>query len=293
VPVSNRERATRLVRLHDGTVVPTLGLGTWRLGEARRSRNAEVAAVRRALELGYRLVDTAEMYGEGGAEEVVGQALGEALRAGDVKREDVFVVSKVYPHNASTRGMAHACDASRKRLATDAIDLYLLHWRGTQPLAETVDAFEALRASGRIGRWGVSNFDTSDMQELWALEAGRNCVANQIYYSASRRGSEFDLLPWHDKHSVAAMAYCPIDQGTLANDRVLHRLAAARGVTAAQLAIGWVLRRPGVIAIPKAVREEHLRENLAAIGVELSTQDLAEIERAFPAPKRKVPLAMT
>ncbi len=293
MPVNDRQRATRPVRLHDGTVVPALGLGTWRLGEARRSRNAEVAAVRRAFELGYRLVDTAEMYGEGGAEEVVGQALTEAIRAGDVKREDVFVVSKVYPHNASARAMARACDGSRARLGIDTIDLYLLHWRGSHPLAETVVAFEALRANGRIGRWGVSNFDTSDMQELWALEAGRNCVANQIYYSASRRGSEFDLLPWHEEHSVAAMAYCPIDQGTLANDRVLHRLAAEHGLTAAQVAIAWVLRRPGVIAIPKAVREEHLRENLAAVEVELSTRDLAEIERAFPAPKRKVPLAMT
>ncbi len=273
--------------------MPALGLGTWRLGESARRRSAETASVRRALELGYRLIDTAEMYGEGGAEEVVGNALAEAIRAGDVRRDEVFIVTKIYPHHATARGMGKACDASRKRLGIDTVDLYLLHWRGGVPLAETVDAFESLRAGGHIDRWGVSNFDVADLHELWALESGRRCVANQIYYSASRRGSEFDLRPWHIAHGLATMAYCPIDQGTLTNDSVLNRVAAARGLTAAQIAIAWVLSHPEVIAIPKAARENHLRENLAAARIDLSEQELAEIDTAFPAPTRKLPLAMT
>ena len=235
--MTDSQRASRSIRLHDGATLPALGLGTWRLGESSRRRKAEITALRRAFELGYRLIDTAEMYGEGGAEEVIGQALAEATAAGDIRREDVFVVSKVYPHHASAAGTARACDASRRRLGTDTIDLYLLHWRGAHPLSETVDAFEALQASGAIGRWGVSNFDNADLDELWALPAGRRCAANQIYYSVSQRGSEFALQPWHAAHDVATMAYSPIDQGSLAANSVLHRLAAARGISAAQLAI--------------------------------------------------------
>lgn len=291
--MDHRQRASRSVRLHDGSQMPALGLGTWRLGESGRRRSTEVAAVRRAFELGYRLVDTAEMYGEGGAEEVVGQALGEAIAAGDLRRENVCIVSKIYPQNASARGVPRACDASRKRLRVEKIDLYLLHWRGNFPLAETVEAFEGLRARDQIGRWGVSNFDVADMRELWRLQAGRHCVANQIYYSASQRGSEYDLQPWQREHAVATMAYCPIDQGTLATNTALQALAAPRGLTAAQLALAWVLRHPDVIAIPKAVREAHLQENLQAATVELSAAEIAEIERTFPPPKHKVPLAMT
>ncbi len=276
-----------------GVSVPALGLGTWRLGESARRRSAEVAALRRAFELGYRLIDTAEMYGEGGAEQVVGQALAEAIAAGELRRDDVFIVSKVYPHNASTRGVAQACDRSLARLRIDAIDLYLLHWRGSHPLAETITGFEALCDAGRIRAWGVSNFDVDDMQQLWQHAAGPRCAVNQVYYSASQRGIEFDLLPWQRERSVATMAYCPIDQGTLADHAGLARIARRHGVTAAQVALAWVLRHPDVIAIPKAAREDHLRENLAAATVDLDADDCAEIDRLFAAPRSKKPLAMT
>ncbi|HQR20282.1 MAG TPA: aldo/keto reductase [Burkholderiaceae bacterium] len=283
----------RTVSLRDGGSLPALGLGTWRFGESKRTRAAEVTAVRAALELGYRLIDTAEMYGEGGAEEVVGEAVAQALAAGDVRRDDLFIVSKVYPHHASLRGVAAACDRSRARLRLDTIDLYLLHWRGSHPLAATVDGFERLRSAGHIHQWGVSNFDLDDMQELWQLEHGPSCPANQVYYSASHRGIEFDLLPWHREHAVATMAYCPIDQGTLASNPGLARTAARHRVTAAQLALAWVLRDPTVIAIPKAGRIEHLRENLAAADLVLDADDLAALDRLFPPPRRKQPLAMS
>jgi diketogulonate reductase-like aldo/keto reductase len=274
-------------------MVPALGLGTWRFGESARTRAAEVAAVRRALELGYRLIDTAEMYGDGGAEAVVGQALAEALAAGDVRREDVFVVSKVLPGNASERGVAAACDRSRARLRLDVIDLYLLHWRGPHPLAATVAGFERLRAAGRIRHWGVSNFDVDDLEELQRVPAAEVCAANQVYYSASRRGIEFDLLPWQRERRLATMAYCPIDQGTLAADAALTRLARQLGATAAELALAWVLRHDDVIAIPKAGAAAHQRDNLAAAERVLDAADLAEIDRLFPPPRRKQPLAMT
>ena len=284
----------KTVRLSgDAATVPALGLGTWRLGESAQARSVEVAAVRRALELGYRLIDTAEMYGEGGAEEIVGQALAEAIAAGIVRRDEVFVISKVYPHNASASGVAQACDRSRRRLRLDVIDLYLLHWRGRHPLAATLSGFEALLARGHIVHWGVSNFDVDDMEELWRLPTGSGCAANQVYYSASRRGIEFDLLPWQRAHGVPAMAYCPIDQGTLATNRGIARIAQERGATAAQIALAWVLRHPDVIAIPKAVRENHLRENLDAAQLELGAAELEAIDRLFPAPRRKQPLAMT
>lgn len=277
----------------DSVLVPALGLGTWRLGESARHRGAEVAALRRAFELGYRLIDTAEMYGEGGAESVVGRALAEALAAGDLRREEVFIVTKVYPHNASARGVAQACDRSRARLQLDVIDLYLLHWRGSLPLAETITGFDALCDSGRIRAWGVSNFDVDDMQQLWRLPGGSRCAANQVYYSASQRGIEFDLLPWQRERSVPTMAYCPIDQGTLAAHEGLSRIARRHGITAAQLALAWVLRHPDVIAIPKAMRADHLRENLAAAAVTLDADDCAAIDRLFAAPRSKQSLAMT
>jgi len=284
----------RTVPFHvQGASIPALGLGTWRLGESMRTRSAEVTAVRMALELGYRLIDTAEMYGEGGAEEVVGQALADAIAAGDVRREEVFVVSKVYPHNASARGVVAACDRSRARLRLDTLDLSLLHWRGSHPLAGTVEGFERLVRDGHIRFWGVSNFDVDDMQKLWRLPSGPDCVANQVYYSASQRGIEFDLLPWQQEHGVATMAYCPIDQGMLASHAELTRIAARHGVTAAQVALAWVLRDPRVVAIPKAARADHLRENLAALTLALDPEDLAAIDRVLPPPRRKQPLAMT
>ena len=280
------------VALPDGTLLPALGLGTWHMGESAARRADEVAAVRTAIELGYRVIDTAEMYAEGGAEEVVGHAVAQALRAGAVKREQLFIVSKVTPHNASRAGMVAACERSRRRLMLDHIDLYLLHWPGPHPLRDTVAGFEALQASGVIRFWGVSNFDTDDLRELTALPGGARCAANQVYHSLSTRGAEFDLLPWQRERQMPLMAYCPLDQGDLAADATLGRLAERSGVTASQVALAWSMAQPGVMVIPKAVREAHLRENLAAADRVLSAADLAEIEAHFSAPRRKVPLAM-
>lgn len=279
----------RAVDLPGGESVPALGLGTWRIGEAARRRRAEVEAVRFALEIGYRLIDTAEMYGEGGAEEVVG----EALAHGPVPRGEVFLVSKVYPHNTSRRGTVAACERSLKRLRTDRIDLYLLHWRGAVPLAETVEAFEQLRGQGKVRHWGVSNFDVDDLRQLWGVDDGERCAANQVYYSASQRGIEFDLLPWQRQRRLPLMAYCPIDQGALASSSPLQKIAHERGATAAQVALAWTLRQPDVIAIPKAVQAAHLLDNLAAASIELSAAELAQIDAASPPPARKRRLAMT
>jgi diketogulonate reductase-like aldo/keto reductase len=285
--------------LPTGVSIPNLGLGTWRMGESRERRGAEIAAVRTAIELGYRLIDTAEMYGEGGSEEVVGQAVAEALRAGDVRREELFIVSKVYPHNASRRGTPAACERSRRRLELEHIDLYLLHWRGEHPLVETVEAMRSLVTSGRIVHWGVSNFDTDDMEELARIPADRTvedarlgCATNQVYYSLSERGPEFSLLPWLRAHKLPLMAYSPIDQGALARDSSLATIGARHGVTAAQVALAWVVSQAGVVAIPKAVGAEHLRDNFQAATLALSAEDRLQIERRFPAPRRKKPLAM-
>lgn len=280
------------VALPDGMILPSIGLGTWKLGESPRTRAAEVAAVRLAIEIGYRVIDTAEMYGEGGAEEVVGQAVAEALRAGTVTRDELFIVSKVYPHNASRAGVNAACGRSLKRLGLDRLDLYLLHWPGSHPLHETVAGFEALQAAGRIRRWGVSNFDTGEMHELSAVAGGAQCAANQVYHSLSARGVEFDLLPWQRERSMPLMAYCPLDQGGLANEPVLREVAERHGATASQLALAWLMAQRGVMVIPKAVREAHLRENFAAAALTLDATDSAAIERRFPAPRRKLPLAM-
>jgi len=270
-----------------------IGLGTWRMGENARTRRAEVAAVRLAFDLGYRVVDSAEMYGNGGAEEVVGAALAEALRGGGLRREEVTIVSKVLPSNASRRGVLAACERSRRRLGVDRIDLYLLHWPGAHPLAETIAGFEALRAQGAIARWGVSNFDLAAMQRLVALAGGADCATNQVQYSLAQRGIEFDLLPWQRDRGVPLMAYCPIDQSTLARDARLAGLAAARGLSAAQLALAWTLRGRGVIAIPKAVRESHLRENFAAAQVVLDASALEALDRLYPPPRHAEPLAVT
>ena len=277
-------------RLPNGESVPVLGLGTWCMGESARTRAAEVAAVREAIELGYRLIDTAEMYGEGGAESVVGEAVRDALRAGDVKRDELFIVSKVYPHNASRAGTVAACERSLGRLGLEHIDLYLLHWRGSHPLAETVEGFETLRAQQRIRHWGVSNCDVDDLQELWAVSTA--CAANQVWYSMSQRSVEFDLLPWQRERHVPLMAYSPMDQAELARNIMLTELGLRLGITAAQLALAWTLRAGGVVAIPKAVKSEHLRANLAAADVVLDRETLEAIDTAFTPPRRKLPLAM-
>ncbi|MCS6944916.1 MAG: aldo/keto reductase [Sutterellaceae bacterium] len=282
----------RTVLLRDGRPAPALGLGTWRLGESSRTRRDEVAAVRAALALGYRLIDTAEMYGEGGAEEIVGQAVREAIAAGEVRRQDLFLVSKVYPHHASRRGVQQACARSLQRLGVEYLDLYLLHWRGSHPLAETVAGFEALRERGLIRAWGVSNFDVADLQALLAAPGGDRCAANQVYYSVTRRGIEFDLLPWQRARGMPLMAYCPIDQGAAAADPTLAAIGRRVGASAAQVALAFVLRQPDVIAIPKAVRKAHLRENLAALSVVLDADAWAALDRRFPPPSRKQALAI-
>lgn len=283
---------TMSARFPDTVPLPSLGLGTWRMGENPRHRAAEVAAVRLALELGYRLIDTAEMYGEGGAESVVGEAVAQALRAGDVTREALCIVSKVYPHHAGRRGVPEACGRSLARLGLDRIDVYLLHWRGDVPLAETVDAFERLVADGRIARWGVSNFDLSDMAELVSVAGGRGCATNQVYFSLGERGAAHSLLPWLRERGLPLMAYSPIDQGTLAHAEALRAVGARHAASAAQVALAWVLAQPGVVAIPKAVDPQHLRDNLAARDLVLDADDLARLDRAFPPPTRKRPLAM-
>ena len=283
----------RFVQLTPEEKLPALGLGTWRLGENKHARTTEVSAVKAAVQIGYRLIDTAEMYGDGGAEEVVGAALRDEMRAGSVARAELTIVSKVLPSNASHAGVLRACERSLKRLKLDVIDIYLLHWPGSAPLADTVAAFEQLRGEGRIRHWGVSNFDTSDMQKLWRLAAGSSCVTNQIYYSASERGPEFDLQPWQRDHRVVTMAYSPIDQGALTRDATFAAIGRRHGISASAAALAWLLRQPDIIAIPMSSRAPHLRENFAAANVQLTPEDLAQVDAAFPPPKRKRPLATT
>jgi len=262
--------------------VPVIGQGTWRMGEDRQRRSEEIAALRYGIDRGLTLIDSAEMYAEGGAETLVGEAI-----AG--RRDEVFLVSKVYPHNASRTGVQAACERSLKRLGTEFIDLYLLHWRGQYPLEETVAAFERLQAAGKIGRWGVSNFDVDDLQELNAPA----CATNQVLYNPQARGIEFDLLPWCAGQGLPVMAYCPIAQGGDAlQSAALRQVAERHGVTAAQACLAWVLRQPGVIAIPKASTLDHVRQNAAAAEVCLEADDLALIDREFAPPTRKRPLGM-
>jgi diketogulonate reductase-like aldo/keto reductase len=276
----------RTVALPSGEGIPALGLGTWHLGEDRTLRETEIAALRLGLDLGLTLVDTAEMYADGGAEEVVGAAI-----AG--RRDEVFLVSKVLPSNASRAGTLAACERSLRRLATDRIDLYLLHWRGSTPLAHTVEALERLAASGKIRHWGVSNLDVSDLEELLqATPQGAHLQANQVLYNLSRRGIELDLLPWCRARRVPVMAYSPVEQGRLLRSRALRTIAERRGATPAQVALAWILRHDGVTAIPKASTPGHVEENRAALDLRLSEQELAELERAFPPPEEPVPLEM-
>lgn len=275
----------RFLRLPSGDEVPVLGLGTWGMGEARRRRGDEVKALRLGLDLGMTLIDTAEMYGEGGAEEVVGEAI-----AG--RRDEVFLVSKVYPHNATRQGTVAACERSLKRLGTDRLDLYLLHWRGAVPLAETLAGFAALKHAGKIRHYGVSNFDVADMEELWSLPGGADAAANQVLYNLTRRGIEWALMPWCRERRVPIMAYSPIEQGRLLTKRALKTIAARRGATPAQIALAWLLQRDGVMAIPKAGDPAHLRENRAALDISLSPEALAELDRAFPPPNGPKPLEM-
>jgi aldehyde reductase len=273
------------VRLPSGELLPALGQGSWYMGEDRSARKDEIAALQLGLDLGLTLIDTAEMYAEGGAEQVVGEAL-----AG--RREQAFLVSKVYPHNASRQGAIAACERSLRRLKTDRIDLYLLHWRGSYPLAETVEAFAALQDAGKIRHWGVSNLDLADLQELWQVPGGSACAANQLLYNLGRRGIEWDLLPWLRQHGVATMAYSPIEQGRLLRHHGLRDFARRHGMTAAQVALAWLLAQDGVIAIPKSVTPARVRENAAARDIVLGVEQLAELDRLFAPPTGPTPLEM-
>ncbi|AEH84680.1 aldo/keto reductase [Mesorhizobium opportunistum] len=275
----------RTTTLPSGEAIAVLGQGTWKMGEDIRRRGDEIAALKLGLDLGVTLIDTAEMYASGGAEEVVAEAI-----AG--RRAEVFLVSKVLPSNASRAGVQRACENSLKRLATDRIDLYLLHWPGSVPLAETVEAFEALKKAGKIRHWGVSNFDIEEMEDLAGLPDGGNVQTNQVLYNLVRRGLEFDLAPWSRKRGIPLMAYSPVEQGALARNARLDAVAARHGATAAQIALAWVMQQEGVIAIPKASSQEHVRQNFAALDIKLIGEDLADLDRAFPPPTRKRGLEM-
>lgn len=274
-----------LLSLRNGQSVPVLGQGTWNMGESPAQASAEVRALQAGLDLGMSLIDTAEMYAEGGAERIVAKAI-----AG--RRDQVYLVSKVLPHNASKRGTIAACEASLKRLGTDRIDLYLLHWRGTHPLAATIEGMEALVSQGKIGGWGVSNFDTNDINDLLEQAHGEHYLCNQVLYNLSRRGIEYDLLPQAQQARIAVMAYSPIEQGRILKHPALTALALAHGVTPAQIALAWVLRQPGVVAIPKAADVAHVQANRASLDISLSAADLKALDEAFAPPRRKQPLAM-
>ncbi|NTI74991.1 aldo/keto reductase [Rhizobium rhizogenes] len=273
------------VPLPSGITVPALGQGTWNMGENTARAKEEIASLRAGLDLGMTLLDTAEMYANGGSEEIVGRAI-------EGRRDEVFLVSKVYPHNASRKGTIEACERSLKRMKTDRIDLYLLHWRGEYPLAETVAAFESLRAAGKIGAWGVSNFDVDDMEELFAVPNGRNVAANQVLYNLVRRGIEYDVLPWCQERNIPIMAYSPIEQGRLLHHPDLIHIAKTYQETPAQVALAFLLERDGVIAIPKSSNTQRVAENRDAVSLDISDEDWATLDAAFPPPSRKKPLEM-
>jgi diketogulonate reductase-like aldo/keto reductase len=273
----------RYTQLPSGEQLPVLGLGTWHMGERPERRRDELDAVRFAVDNGMHLIDTAEMYGDGAAEELIGEALGG-------RRGEAFIVSKVLPHHATRRGTVAACEDSLRRLGTDYLDLYLLHWPGPVPLDETLEAFDALVRAGKIRHWGVSNFDTPDMEELLALDAGQAVAANQVLYNLMRRGIEFDLMPWCRERRLPLMAYSPLEQGRLAGNAVLERLAADHGATPAQIALCWVLREDFTIALPKAATPAHVRQLRGALDLALSAQDMAALDLAFAPPARKMAL---
>jgi diketogulonate reductase-like aldo/keto reductase len=278
-------RPHRTVRLPFGAVVPALGQGTWHFAEDPSRRRDEIAALRLGLDLGLALIDTAEMYADGEAEILVGEAI-------KGRRDEVFLVSKVLPGNAGRDDVVVACERSLRRLGTDRLDLYLLHWRGNIPLEETVDGFEALIRAGMIRSWGVSNFDVMDMEELYHLELRREAATDQVLYNLTRRGIELDLMPWCFKRGIPIMAYSPIEQGRLLQNSALMSVAARHDAAPAQVALAWVLRTGGVIAIPRAGRPHHVRDNCRALELSFSARDLDDLERAFPPPDEPQPLNM-
>lgn len=278
----------RKLTLVDGTRVPCIGQGTWYMGEDPGQKEKEIEALRLGAELGTTLIDTAEMYANGGAERVVGEAIKGI-------RDDIFLVSKVYPHNAGLDSIAKACENSLKRLGTDHLDLYLLHWRGQIPLQETIEGMEKLKKDGKILRWGVSNFDTEDMEELWSLPDGNKCAVNQVLYHLGSRGIEFDLLPWHQEHQIPVMAYSPLAQGgslknQLLTDPFLKELGVKHQTTPLVVALAWTIRSSNVIAIPKAVKELNVIRNAEAVYIEFTQEELDRLDKIFPGPNRKMPL---
>jgi len=279
------QAAIRTTQLRSGESVPILGQGTWQLGENPGRRRDEIAALRTGLDLGMTLIDTAEMYGDGASEELVGEAVAD-------HRDEVFLVSKVLPQNATRRGTIAACERSLRRLGTDRLDLYLLHWRSSHALEETIEGFQSLLQAGKIRHWGVSNFDVSDMNELVGLPGGSEVATDQVLYNLTRRGIEHDLLPWCHQRRIPLMAYSPIEQGRMLGHHALQKVAERHRATPAQVALAWVLRLEGIIAIPRTGDPNHVRENRSALSLRLTEADSAELDRAFPPPRRKVPLQM-
>ncbi len=275
----------KTIRLRGQKEIPILGQGTWRMGEKASQKQMEIDALKLGIDLGMTLIDTAEMYGEGGAEKIVSEAI--ALR-----REEIYLVSKFYPHNASYDGVIAACDRSLSRLKTDYLDLYLLHWRGSVPLSETLSGLQHLKQAGKILDYGVSNFDTDDMEEAESNPGGKEIVTNQVLYNLMRRGIEWDLLPWCKKRGIPIMAYSPVEQRAFVNDSKLNNIAAKHNATSTQIALSWLLHQDNVISIPKATNPNHVKENRAALDIELTEEDLQQLERAYKPPSRKMSLAM-
>jgi diketogulonate reductase-like aldo/keto reductase len=277
-----------MTTLPGGEGIPVLGQGTWNMAERRGRRADEIAALRMGVDLGMTVIDTAEMYGSGAVEELVAEALAD-------RRQEIFLISKVLPQNATRRGTIAACEASLRRLKTDRLDVYLLHWRGSVPLLETLEAFRALKDQGKIRYWGVSNFDVDDMEEVTSLSAtaGSPAATDQVFYNLRRRGIEFDLLPWCRAKGMPVMAYSPLDEGQLVSNRSLKSIARRLDVTAAQVALAWILRQEGIVAIPKSSNIERVRENRLALDLVLTEDDLVDLDKAFPPPTRKMPLETT
>ncbi|SFL42923.1 Aldo/keto reductase [Paenibacillus sp. 1_12] len=276
------------VTLGDGTIIPRIGQGTWFIGDNPSNKSTEIRALQCGVEQGMNLIDTAEMYGDGKSELLVGEAI-------KGMRDRVFVVSKVYPHHAGLNLIVQSCDNSLRRLQTDRLDLYLLHWRGSVPFSETIEGMEKLVEAGKILRWGVSNLDTADMKELTRLTKGTHCVTNQVLYHLGSRGIEYDLLPWQEEHAMPIMAYCPLAQaGSLRNGLIGHptvkEIAERHQVNPFQLLLAWCIRSGNVIAIPKASSEVHVTQNAKAASIQLTEEDLRKLDTAFPKPTRKVPL---
>ena len=275
----------KTIKLQGQTEIPVLGQGTWRMGEQASKKQSEIDALKLGIDLGMTLIDTAEMYGEGGAEEVVAEAIAGC-------RDRIYLVSKFYPYNASYEGIIAACDRSLSRLKTDYLDLYLLHWRGAVPLSETLEGLQHLQQTGKILNYGVSNFDTDDMIEAASLPGGKEIVTNQVLYNLKRRGIEWDLLPWCKERDIPIMAYSPVEQRAFVNDANLNSIAAKYNATSTQIALSWLLHQEGVISIPKATNPKHVRENRAALDIKLTKEDLQQLDRAYKPPSRKMSLAM-